>query len=157
LLSVSIGVREPLPPYKGKTRWRIEVRYDEEPQLARLLIAGRWDRDVVLCRELLEEVCAQWPTSARPHCLVTCGAYLRFAWLERLLPRSFFAPEPETLERLRDAAERVVRDLLKSELVLRLRPVTSYLTLGVDSPLQNKGHDHSESDHKSLRGRLEMN
>jgi hypothetical protein len=31
-----------------------------------------------------------------------------------------------------------VRDLLESELVLRLREVTSYLTLGVDSPLRNK-------------------
>ena len=32
---------------------------------------------------------------------------LRFAWPEQLLPRSFFAPDPETVERLREAAQRV--------------------------------------------------
>jgi len=133
-----LGVPEALPPDKGKTRSRIEVRYDEEPRLARLVIAGSWDGDLALCRELLKQVCAQWPTVARPHCLVTCGAFLRFAWPEQLLPRSFFAPDPETVERLRDAAERLVRDLLESELVLKLRQVTKYLTLGVDSPLRNK-------------------
>jgi hypothetical protein len=133
-----LGVREALPPDKDKTRFRIEVRYDEEPRLARLVIAGSWDGDVALCRELLNQVCTQWPTVARPHCVVTCGAFLRFVWPEQLLPRSFLEPDLETVERLRDAAERVVRDLLESEFVLRLRQVTKYLTLGVDSPLQNK-------------------
>ena len=133
-----LGVQDALSQCKRKTRSRIEVRYDEDPQLARLVIAGRWDGNLVLCRELLEQVCTQWPTNARPHCLVTCGASLRFAWPEQLVPGSFFAPEAATVKRLRDAAERVVRDLLKSELVLRLRRVTRYLTLGVDSPLQNK-------------------
>jgi ATP dependent DNA ligase domain len=102
------------------------------------VIAGGWDGDVTLGRELLKQVCAQWPTVARPHCLVTCGAFLRFAWPEGLLPGNFLAPNPETVEGLRDAAERVVRDLLESDLVLRLRQVTKYLTLGVDSPLRNK-------------------
>ena len=130
-------MRDGLPP-EPTTQSRIEVRCDEEPRLARLVIAGGWDGDVTLGRELLKQVCAQWPTVARPHCLVTCGAFLRFAWPDQLLTRSFLSPEPETVERLRDAAERVVRDLLESELVLRLRQVTKYLTLGVDSPLQNK-------------------
>jgi hypothetical protein len=52
-----------------------------------------------------EQLCAQWPTNARPDCLVTCGAFLRFAWPDQLLPRSFFAPEPETVERLRIPGE----------------------------------------------------
>ncbi len=68
---------------------------------------------------------------------MTCGAFLRFAWPEQLLPTRL-PPKAVTIERLRDTAERVVRNLLKSELVLRLRRVTRYLTLGVDSPLQNK-------------------
>jgi hypothetical protein len=133
-----LGVQEGLPPDKAKTQSRVEVRYEEEPRLARLVIAGGWDGDVTLARKLLKQVCAQWPTVARPHCLVTCGAFLRFAWPEGLLPGNFLAPDPETVEGLRDAAERVVRDLLDSELVLRLRQVTKYLTLGVDSPLRNK-------------------
>jgi hypothetical protein len=48
-----LGLRERMPRYKGKTRPRIEVRYDEEPKLARLVIAGHWDGNVSLCRELL--------------------------------------------------------------------------------------------------------
>jgi len=134
-----LGVLDALPPdIKAKTQSRIEVRYDKNPRLARVVIAGGWEGNVTLGRELLKQVCARWPTVARPHCLVTCGALLRFAWPEGLLPGNFLSPDPKTVERLRAAAERVVRDLLESELVLTLRQVTKYLTLGVDSPMRNK-------------------
>ncbi|MDE2185067.1 MAG: hypothetical protein KGJ78_18795, partial [Alphaproteobacteria bacterium] len=69
-----LGAREGLPRDKAKMQSRIEVRYDEEPRLARLVIAGGWDGDVTLGRELLKQVCAQWPTVARPHCLVVADA-----------------------------------------------------------------------------------
>ena len=101
------------------------------------MIAGGWDGDVTLGRELLKRVCAQWPTVARPHCLVTCGAFLRFKWPEGLFLGISSHPTQRLSKRV-DAAERVVRDLLESELVLRLRQVTKYLTLGVNSPLRNK-------------------
>jgi hypothetical protein len=120
------------------TRCRIDVRCGEEPQLARLVIAGRWNGDVASCRGLLEQVCSLWPTAARTHCLVTCGAFLRFGWPEQLLPNNFLTPEQGTIKSLTQAAERVVRDLLDRQLVLRLRQVTTYLSLGIDTPLHAK-------------------
>jgi hypothetical protein len=132
------GGRNMVSLHYKERNWRIETRYDRQPRPARLLIAGPWEGNAKVARDLLLQICAQWPANIRPACLVTPGAFLRFEWPPNMSQKNYFLSPPGTIQALIGKAEQVIRNLLDNELVGRLRTVTRYLTVGVASPLQNK-------------------
>jgi very-short-patch-repair endonuclease len=118
--------------------WQIELRRDPKPRLGRVIIASTWPGDVPTARRLLEEVCLAWPRDLKVDCLVTCGAFLRFDWPSLATVHDYLRPEPAAVDALLTEAQRACDSLLNHELVDRLAQRARYLTIGVDSPLQNK-------------------
>ncbi len=130
------GVTPPGEAREGE--WQIAISSDPKPRLGRIVIASRWRGDVPAARGLLEELCVAWPRDLKVDCLVTCGAFLRFDWPTSLTVRDYLRPKPAAVDTLLRRAQHACDSLLSYELVARLAQRARYLTIGVDSPLQNK-------------------
>lgn len=120
---------------RRKQEWRIEVRGDANPSLARIIIAGKkeWDGDVRKTRELLEDVCENWPEGKRVGFLITCGGFIEFRWPESLPDIGDNKnPNPSAVKCLEKQAEKQCQSLLEG-LFEKLQNCTDYLTIGVDS------------------------
>jgi copper chaperone CopZ len=116
--------------------WKIEVREDPKPQLARIIIAGKWDGNVDDAKKLLENVCARFPKRKKVKIILTCGGFMQFPWPENISPesvRDFKNPSSWVIRTLFDEAERRVRYLLSGGLDEKLKEITDYITLGIDS------------------------
>lgn len=118
----------------GSPGWRIEVRQDAHPSLARVIIAGEWRGDIDLARNLLEDVCSAWPEVNRVDCLVTCGAFLTFDWPNGHSDSDNTQEEEDgLLAALIQRAREQCDLLLDGELAERLRAFARYISIGVDS------------------------
>ena len=112
----------------------VEVRADDSPCLARIIIAGVWDGDVDTARRVLNAVCEQWPEGVKVDCLITCGAFLYFEWpcdLPEIEDNLF--PPPNALNLLQREAEAQCNCLLDGRLRTRLKKHVRYLTVGIDA------------------------
>ena len=113
--------------------WTVEFKREENPSVARVIIAGYWDGDVKAVHGLLADVCQQWPTGYKVRYLITCGGFVEFDWpLAPVMGRTM-PPVSDRLDRLISAAQKYCHSLLDNELREKLRKYTRYLTLGVDS------------------------
>jgi hypothetical protein len=129
--------------------WKIEVREDPKPQLARIIIAGKWDGNVDDAKKLLENVCAKFPKRKKVKIILTCGGFMQFPWPENISPesvRDFKNPSSWVIRTLFDEAERRVRYLLSGGLDEKLKEITDYITLGIDSYKEKNyiGAPHAE-------------
>lgn len=112
----------------------IEVKADPNATLARIIIAGNWAGEVKAAKELLIDVCYNWPAGKKVDCLITCGAFLSFPWPEALTDvgdNKF--PEKRVLDLLITEAKKQIDLLLGEELRTKLALHTKYLTIGIDS------------------------
>jgi hypothetical protein len=128
------------PPGEArKGGWQINIRSEPKARLGRIIVASTWQGDVPAARRLLKELCLAWPHDLKVDCLVTCGAFLRFDW-PTCLPavHDYLHPAPAAVDVLKKEAQHACDSLLDSELAARLAQCARYLTIGVDSPLQNK-------------------
>ncbi len=114
--------------------WSIHIRSCPDPVLARVIIDGLWDGDVVLAKALLREISKRYAGSPKVKCLSTCGAFLTFDF-----PKDFAAmrdnlnPPLDVINQLIARADEVCSQLLDESTIKQLRSVSDYLTLGVDS------------------------
>jgi hypothetical protein len=109
---------------------------DAEPYWGRVIIQGPWYGGVVQARRLLDAVCDQWPSGVRTRMLVTSGGFVSFEWpldLTRKILGNNREPEPATVARMFQEAERAVEDVLTPTLRSKLSRYTDAVTLGVDS------------------------
>lgn len=116
--------------------WEIEVREDPRPFLARIIIAGEWDGAQEGARKLLEDVYEMWPRGRKLRLLMTCGGFVQFGWPEHISRQDIGDnrhPNSEVVEALVEEAERSAIFILGEGLDERLREVTDYITLGIDS------------------------
>jgi len=114
----------------------IEIREEDDPFLARVIIAREWRGDPEEARRLLEDVCDKWPKGRRVKFLISCGGFIQFDWPEYVSGEDIGdnkKPNGEAVNALVAEAERCVNLVLSRELRNRLRDVTDYVTLGVDS------------------------
>jgi hypothetical protein len=127
------------PGEARKGGWQIKIRSEPTARLGRIIVASKWQGDVPAARRLLKEVCLAWPHDLKVDCLVTCGAFLRFEW-PTFLPtvNDYLHPEPADVDVLLKEAQLACDSLLGPELAARLAQRARYLTIGVDSPPQNK-------------------
>jgi hypothetical protein len=121
---------------KRISNWRIEIKKDENPFLARIIIAEKWNGNVTVAKKLLEKIYIKWPKCKRVKFVMTCGGFIQFDWPESI-SRSDIGdnkdPYKDSVNVLVKEAEKCVRFLLSDGLDKKLREVTDYITLGIDS------------------------
>lgn len=121
---------------KGNFCWKIEVREDSEPFLARIIIADDWDGRPENARRLFEEIFDKWPKGRRVKFIITCGGFIQFDWPEFISRKDIGDnknPDGKVVGVLVREAEKCARSVLTEGLRSKLREVTDYITLGVDS------------------------
>ena len=116
--------------------WEVEVREEENPFLARVIIASEWRGEPEEARRLLGYICDRWPKSRRVKFLITCGGFIQFEWPESVSREDIgdnLNPNGEAVNVLVSEAERCINLILNRRLRDRLKEMTDYVTLGVDS------------------------
>ncbi|RLG90055.1 MAG: hypothetical protein DRO36_06735 [Candidatus Hecatellales archaeon] len=116
--------------------WEIELREDSEPFLARIIIAGEWEGKPEEAKKLLEDVYDKWPKGKKVKFLITCGGFIQFDWPESISKKNIGDnknPDSSVVDALVKEAEKCVKLVLTEDLRNKLKEVTNYITLGVDS------------------------
>ena len=116
--------------------WNIEIRKDRNPFLARIIIANEWTGRSEHAKKLLEEVYDKWPKGTRVKFLITCGGFIRFDWPEGISKEDIGDarnPNINSVDILVKEAKKYVKSVLTEDLRSKLREVTDYITLGIDS------------------------
>lgn len=120
----------------GPIGWNIELKVDPNPSLARIIIAGGWEGKLKEARQLLEDVLERWPKGNKVKFLVTCGGFIRFDWPNFITRKEIGDnknPSRDSVEALVEQAEKCAKSVLGKGLDEKLREVTDYITLGIDS------------------------
>lgn len=116
--------------------WEIKVKEDPEPFLARIIIADEWEGRSEDAKRLLEEIYEKWPKGRKVQLIITCGGFIQFDWPESISRKDIGDnknPNKKVVDILVKEAEKCVRSVLTEDLCNKLREVTDYITLGVDS------------------------
>lgn len=116
--------------------WKIEVREDPEPFLARIIIANEWEGEPEDAKRLLEEIHKKWPKDKKVKFIITCGGFLQFYWPKSVSKKDIGDnknPNPEVINVLVEEAKKCVESVLTKDLRNKLKTITDYITLGVDS------------------------
>ena len=116
--------------------WEIEVKKDQDPFLARIIIADEWEGCPEESKRLLEEIYDRWPKNEKVEFLITCGGFVQFNWPTEVTKEKIGEPKypnTEIVNILVGEAEKVVKSILTTNLRNKLKQITNYITLGVDS------------------------
>jgi len=123
---------------EGKTagEWKVEVIAHDNPVIGRVIITEEWPGDPEHAIEVLNQVFENWPNGVMVDFLITCGGFIQFDW-PRSLTRNQVGdnlnPNLSAVEALVEKAKGCAKKILTPPMVERLRKVTNYLTLGIDS------------------------
>jgi len=121
---------------KRSAFWEIESREYPEPFLARIIIAGEWEGEPEEAKKLLEDIYDKWPKGKKVKFLITCGGFIQFDWPESISEKDIGDnknPNSRVVNTLVKEAEKCVKLVLTEDLRNKLKEVTNYITLGVDS------------------------
>ena len=118
--------------------WAVEVREDANSYIGRIILAVRrdWEGSLEEAKSVLEAVYKHWPKDKKVKFLMTCGGFVQFQWPKNLTMKDIGDnknPDDEAVETLVKEAEKCARKLLDGGLREKLRTVTDYVTLGIDS------------------------
>lgn len=116
--------------------WEIEVRDDYDPSLARIIIADDWKGDPDDARRLLENVYKKWPTGKKVRFIITCGGFIQFDWPKSISREDIGDnkyPNEKAVDTIVIEARKYVKYALNNGLNDKLRELTDYITLGIDS------------------------
>lgn len=130
-----------------RQNWKVTVRKEKDPFLARILIEQEWDQDPRAAQKLLDEICSKWPASEKVKFLLTCGGFVLFDWPHDITRKNIgdvMSPNKDALKALIKEAEECVKSILADGLEKKLSKHVDYITVGVDSYLEcydtNKPH-----------------
>jgi hypothetical protein len=117
--------------------WEIEFKEDPDPFIARIIIHAReWDGEVQTVRKLLNEVCKKWPKDKKVKFTITCGGFIQFNWPKNISRKDIGDnknPNSKAIDSLVEEAKKCVGNILDNNFCEKLRELTDYITLGVDS------------------------
>ena len=117
-------------------RWEIEVREQQNPSIARVIIADEWKGNPEECKQLLENIYEKWPKGKKVRFLITCGGFIQFNWPNSISRNDIGdnkKPNKAAVNRLVEKAEECVNSVLDKNLCKKLSEVTDYITVGIDS------------------------
>ena len=112
------------------------MRREPNPLLARIIIAGKWDGDISEAKKLLKDVYKKWPKEEKVKFFITCGGFIQFEWPRYITRRDIVDnkyPDDKVVKTLVAEAENCAKFVLSDGLSEKLKEVTDYLTLGIDS------------------------
>lgn len=114
---------------------KIEIKEDN-PFLARIIIADEWKGNLEEAKKLLEDIYEKWPKGKRVKFIITCGGFIQFDWPKSISKADIGDnknPNNKIVDTLIEEAEKCSRNVLSNGLDEKLRELTDYITLGVDS------------------------
>lgn len=117
-------------------KWQIELVDSANPLIGRIVIRGPWKGNPVESEKVLNDVYVRWPKRQRVRFLITCGGFIQFEWPKRISWEQVGNnrdPNNDAVEALMREAEKCARQVLGSGLREKLREITDYITLGIDS------------------------
>lgn len=85
---------------------------------------------------MLEDIYDKWPKGKKVKFLITCGGFIQFDWPDSISKKDIDDnknPNPKIINILVEEAEKCVELVLTKDLRNKLRGMTDYITLGVDS------------------------
>lgn len=121
---------------KETSSWKIDVREDPNPFLARIVIADKWDGNPKEARKLLDAIYKKWPKNREVKFLMTCGGFIQFNWPESISREDIGDnknPKSKAVEVLVEEAKKYANSVLSGGVGEKLREFTEYITLGIDS------------------------
>jgi copper chaperone CopZ len=106
------------------------------PTIGRIIIKGPWKGNLDEAKKLLHETCKKWPTGQKVKFLITCGGFIQFEWPKAINWEHVGdnkKPHQNAVNALIKEAEKCARQVLNNGLSEKLRGITNYVTLGIDS------------------------
>ena len=116
--------------------WKIQVKEDPNLFLARIIIASDWRGEPEEAKKLLENIYQKWPRGKKVKFVITCGGFIQFEWPMSVSKETIGDPKNpnnRAVNILVAEAEKSAKSVLTEDLCNKLREVTDYITLGVDS------------------------
>lgn len=114
----------------------ISVREDSNPFLSRVIIAGELSGNTEAAKKLLEDIYKKWPKGKKVKFIITCGGFIQFNWPKSISREDIgdnLYPKSKAVNALVEEAEKCARYVLSDGLDEKLRELTDYITLGIDS------------------------
>ncbi|OFV68580.1 MAG: hypothetical protein SCAL_000256 [Candidatus Syntrophoarchaeum caldarius] len=113
----------------GSKYWKIQVKEDPNPFLARIIIADDWRGEPEEAKKLLENIYQKWPKGKKVKFIITCGGFIQFEW-----PRSVSKetigdsknPNNRVVNILVAKAKESIKSVLTENLRNKLQEVTDY-------------------------------
>ena len=120
----------------GSKYWKVQVKEDPNSFLARIIIASDWKGEPEEAKKLLENIYQKWPRGKKVKFVITCGGFIQFEWPMSVSKETIGDPKnpnDRAVNILVAEAEKSAKSVLTEDLCNKLREVTDYITLGVDS------------------------
>lgn len=120
----------------GIRNWEVNIREDDDPFIARIIIIGFWRGDPLEAKNILNKVCEVWPINKRVKILITCGGFIEFGWPKNITRKDIGDnknPNEKAVEELIRIAEEKLKKVLDDKLMDKLSQFTDYITIGIDS------------------------
>jgi hypothetical protein len=117
-------------------KWQLDVETSPEASIGRIIIKGPWKGDMEKSRRLLQDVCERWPKGQKVKFLITCGGFIQFEWPKGLTREKVGDnrnPHNDAVNALIKEAEECTRQTMSNGVGEKLRQITDYVTLGIDS------------------------
>lgn len=114
----------------------IEIMKDPNPYIARIIITNNWEGDPEYAKKLLADVLDKWPKGEKVKFLMTCGGFVQFKWPKYISYgdiKDNKSPKIESVEVLVREAKECAKAIITNGLGEKLKEVTDYFTLGIDS------------------------
>ena len=120
---------------KHVSRYKIEMREDPDPVLARLIMVGKWKGKFENSREVLEEIYKKWPKNKRVKFMITCGGFLELKSFQTIVKEDIGCvrePKTHVVQQLVEEAIEYVKLLIDNRIKNDFAKITDYLTIGID-------------------------
>lgn len=118
-------------------KWdEIEIMKDPSPYIARVIMTTNWEGDPEDAKKILSNIFDEWPKGERVKFLMTCGGFIQFKWPKSISYADIKDnknPKIEFVEALAKEAQEWAKAVLTNGLSEKLKRVTDYFTLGIDS------------------------
>ena len=116
--------------------WQIELAGSPNPTIGRIIIKGPWKGNPDEAEKVLNDVYTKWPKGQRVKFLITCGGFIQFEWPKGIIWEQVGDnrnPNNAAVDAIIKEAEKCAMQVLSSGSGEKLREITDYITLGIDS------------------------
>ncbi len=118
---------------KSVSKREISIIQDENPSIARIIYCGNWNGSIENCTKVINQTLDHWPKDLKVEFLQTWGAFIEFNWPSELKIKNNKEPDGRVVNILIDAAEKSLKNVFTEDQLVKLKKITKYISIGVDS------------------------